>query len=57
MSYTFWDTVRGAELADTLIRYLPKLTAGIEKSDELLSEVKALRKDIEEIKGKLNEKV
>ena len=57
MSYTFWDTVRGAELADTLIRHLPKLTAGIEKSDELLSEVKALRKDIEEIKEKLNEKV
>ena len=26
MSLTFWDTVRGMELADTLIRTLPKLT-------------------------------
>ena len=24
--FTFWDTVRGVELADTLIRELPKLT-------------------------------
>ena len=26
MSLSFWDTVRGCELADTLIRNLPKLT-------------------------------
>lgn len=25
MSLTFWDTVRGCNLADTLIKYLPKL--------------------------------
>jgi hypothetical protein len=25
MSLTFWDTVRGHHLADTLIRYLPQL--------------------------------
>lgn len=54
MSYTFWDTVRGAELADTLIRHLPTLASGVQKSDELLLEVKALRKDIEEIKEQLN---
>lgn len=26
MAVTFWDTIRGTRLADTLIRELPKLT-------------------------------
>ena len=28
---TFWDTVRGVELADTLIRTLPKICETLEK--------------------------
>ena len=50
MSYSFWDTVRGVELADTLIRTLPKLADGLESNKELLEEVKALRQDLIEIK-------
>lgn len=29
---TFWDTVRGHELANTLIRYLPTLVAAKQKA-------------------------
>ncbi|MCR5624999.1 MAG: hypothetical protein K6G11_07135 [Lachnospiraceae bacterium] len=34
---TFWDTVRGVNLADTLIHQLPKLTAKKEQKIVLLS--------------------
>ena len=56
MGYSFWDTVRGTELAETLIRTLPKLADGRDSNKELLKEVKALRQDLIEIKAKIEKK-
>lgn len=33
MSFSFWETIKGHELADTLIRELPGLSEGISQND------------------------
>ena len=49
MSYSFWETVRGVELAETLIRMLPKLADQQDRNRELLEEIKLLRQSVEEL--------
>lgn len=46
MSYSFWESVRGVELAETLIRTLPKLADQQNKDSELLEEIKLLRQSV-----------
>ena len=54
MSLTFWDTVRGTRLADTLIRELPKLTGKkhqiveMYSADNLIAVKKEMEKKLEE---------
>lgn len=50
MSLTFWETVRGVELADTLIRNLPAIAESSKNNEELLSELKVLKNEVESIK-------
>ena len=56
MSYSFWETVRGGELAETLIRTLPKIADQQNKDSELLEEVKLLRKSVDELKEEIQGK-
>ena len=53
MSMTFWDTVRGHELADTLCRCLPKLTKKMKKKQNfvVISKTK-LKEELEERRDK-----
>jgi len=51
MSLTFWETVRGVELADTLIRNLPSIAEGSKNNEALLNEIQELRSELEEIKA------
>ena len=53
MSYSFWETVRGVELAETLIRMLPKLADQKNKDSELLEEIKLLRQSVDELKEEI----
>ena len=53
MSYSFWETVRGVELAETLIRTLPKLADQKNKDSELLEEIKLLRQSVDELKEEI----
>ena len=56
MSYSFWETVRGVELAETLIRTLPKIADQQNKDSELLEEIKLLRQSVDELKEKIQGK-
>ena len=56
MSYSFWETVRGVELAETLIRTLPKIADQQNKGSELLEEIKLLRQSVDELKEKIQGK-
>ena len=53
MSYSFWETVRGVELAETLIRTLPKLADQKNKDSELLEEIKLLRQSVDELREEI----
>ena len=53
MSYSFWETVRGVELAETLIRMLPKLADQKKKDSELLEEIKLLRQSVDELREEI----
>lgn len=53
MSYSFWETVRGVELAETLIRTLPKIADQQIKDSELLEEIKLLRQSVDELKEEI----
>ena len=53
MSYSFWETVRGVELAETLIRTLPKIADQQDRNRELLEEIKLLRKSVDELKEEI----
>ena len=53
MSYSFWETVRGVELAETLIRTLPKIADQQNKDSELLEEIKLLRQSVDELKEEI----
>lgn len=53
MSYSFWETVRGVELAETLIRTLPKIADKQNKGSELLEEIKLLRQSVDELKEEI----
>ena len=56
MSYSFWETVRGVELAETLIHTLPKIADQQNKDSELLEEIKLLRQSVDELKEKIQGK-
>lgn len=45
---TFWDTVRGNHLADTLIRCLPKLCDSIENEKRKHAEIIKLHNDADD---------
>ena len=53
MSYSFWETVRGVELAETLIHTLPKIADPQDKDSELLEEIKLLRQSVDELKEEI----
>ena len=53
MSYSFWETVRGVELAETLIHTLPKIADQQDKNRELLEEIKLLRQSVDELKEEI----
>ena len=53
MSYSFWETVRGVELAETLIRTLPKIADQQNKNHELLEEIKLLRQSVDELREEI----
>lgn len=53
MSYSFWETVRGVELAETLIHTLPKIADQQDKDSELLEEIKLLRQSVDELKEEI----
>ena len=53
MSYSFWETVRGVELAETLIRTLPKIADQQDKNRELLEEIKLLRQSVDELREEI----
>lgn len=53
MSYSFWETVRGVELAETLIRTLPKIADQQDRNRELLEEIKLLRKSVDELREEI----
>ena len=53
MSYSFWETVRGVELAETLIHTLPKIADQQNKDSELLEEIKLLRQSVDELKEEI----
>ena len=53
MSMTFWDTVRGHELADVLCRTLPKLTKKVKKKQHFVVILKTkLKEELEERRDK-----
>ena len=53
MSYSFWETVRGVELAETLIHTLPKIADQQNKNHELLEEIKLLRQSVDELREEI----
>lgn len=53
MSYSFWETVRGVELAETLIHTLPKIADQQNKDSELLEEIKLLRQSVDELREEI----
>ena len=53
MSYSFWETVRGVELAETLIHTLPKIADQQDKDSELLEEIKLLRQSVDELREEI----
>ena len=53
MSYSFWETVRGVELAETLIHTLPKIADQQNKDSELLEKIKLLRQSVDELKEEI----
>ena len=53
MSYSFWETVRGVELAETLIHTLPKIADQQNKNSELLEEIKLLRQSVDELREEI----
>ena len=53
MSYSFWETVRGVELAETLIHTLPKIADQQDRNRELLEEIKLLRQSVDELREEI----
>ena len=53
MSYSFWETVRGVELAETFIHTLPKIADQQDKDSELLEEIKLLRQSVDELREEI----